>query len=553
MFQWIKKHKFSVVTYLLLLVLATGSMTILNLRISELFQAAQTKDYVLLLKLFLILFVWFLLTRLVDYWSDALSCYIINKIRGDIKNGLFEKYIGQSLEDYMVKDAGQYVADFTNDITMIEAKSLISYRELAKSLLTIIFGNIAIFSISPTFNVIIIVGIALCLATPYILMRYTTKPMNGFIISFEVFVQRLKDYFNSFFAIKNFAAEKTFTKKFNEKNRQIEEAKLNAEITIDFVNSLIGRLAWIIELSVISVGVIQAVQGKIEVSVLFSAYLLCNEICMPLQSITGHINNIKSVSTVINKGKSHQSKQQVAYESFVNEEDITVRFEHFSLTKDENKILKDINLTFEPQKKYLVIGSNGSGKSTLVKALKNIYQEFEGAIYINDREIRTIPPEAFNRIAIYSNETVPLFSDTVRNNITLYRDVNDIQLENVVQQSRFKNPLDYEIVDKGRNISSGEKRKLELSRALLSNASCFVFDEVVSTLDIETAYEIEKLILSLDKTVIMVSNAFSGQLLSKYDEIILIKDGIILAHGTHEKLLNCSELYREIYHIRCEL
>ena len=230
-----------------------------------------------------------------------------------------------------------------------------------------------------------------------------------------------------------------------------------------------------------------------------------------------------------------------------------MRFEHFSLTKGENKILKDINLTFEPQKKYLVIGSNGSGKSTLVKALKNIYHDFEGALYINDREIRTIPPETFNRIAIYSNETVPLFSDTVRNNITLYRDVNDIQLENVVQQSRFMNPLDYEIVDKGRNISSGEKRKLELSRALLSDASCFIFDEVVSTLDIETAYEIEKLILSLNKMVIMVSNAFSGQLLSKYDEIILIKDGIILAHGTHEELLNSSELYREIYHIRCEL
>ena len=76
---------------------------------------------------------------------------------------------------------------------------------------------------------------------------------------------------------------------------------------------------------------------------------------------------------------------------------------------------------------------------------------------------------------------------------------------------------------------------------------------MVSTLDIETAYEIEKLILSLNKMVIMVSNAFSGQLLSKYDEIILIKDGIILAHGTHEELLNSSELYREIYHIRCEL
>jgi ABC-type multidrug transport system fused ATPase/permease subunit len=366
-------------------------------------------------------------------------------------------------------------------------------------------------------------------------------------------VQRLKDYFNSFFAIKNFAAEKTFTQKFNEKNRQIEETKLNAEITIEFVNSLLGRLAWIIELSVLSVGVIQAVQGKIQVSVLFSAYLLCNEICMPLQTITGHINNIKSVSTILDKGNRRKQNKQRRYEPFEVQDEMTVRFEHFSLTKGDNRILKDINLKLEPKKKYLVIGSNGSGKSTLVKALKNIYQDFEGNIYINDRDIRTIPPELFNQIAIYSNETVPLFSDTVRNNITLYRDVEESHLERVVQHSRFKNPLDYEIVDKGRNISSGEKRKLELSRALLSDASCFVFDEVVSTLDIETAYEIEKLILSLNKTVVMVSNAFSGQLLSKYDEIILIKDGTILAHGTHEELLESSELYKEIYHIRCEL
>ena len=553
MFHWIKKRKFSVIGYLVLLVIATGSMTILNLRIATLFQAAQTKDFVLLLRLFLILFIWFLLTRVVDYWADSLSDYIINKIREDIKNALFEKYIGQSVEDYMIKDAGQYVADFTNDITLIEAKSLRSYRELSKSLLAIVFGNIAIFSISPVFDLIILTGIVLCVLTPFVLIKYTTRPMNQFIRSFEVFIQNLKDYFNSFFAIKNFAAEKEFETKFNQKNGEIEKKKLEAEITIDFVNSLIGRLAWIIELAVISVGVIQAVQGKMEISVLFSAYLLCNEICMPLQSITGHVNNIKSVSSIIKKSNNVKLTKKNEPQEHWGHGDVAIRFEHFSLRKGESLILKDISFTFEEKKKYLVIGTNGSGKSTWVKALKNIYQNYDGAVYINDTEIRTIPLEAFSHIAIYSNETVSLFSDSVRNNITLYRDVDAQKMNDALQLSRFNNPLDYQIVDKGRNISSGEKRKLEITRALLSDAACFIFDEVVSTLDIETAYEIEKLILSLDKTVIMVSNAFSGQLLDRYDEIIIIKDGSILVHGTHKELLDNSPLYKELYHIRCEL
>jgi ATP-binding cassette subfamily C protein len=76
-------------------------------------------------------------------------------------------------------------------------------------------------------------------------------------------------------------------------------------------------------------------------------------------------------------------------------------------------------------------------------------------------------------------------------------------------------------------------------------------DEVVSTLDIETAYEIEKLVLDLDTTVIMVSNAFSGKLIEKYDAIILMDNGQIISSGSHKELLEKSKMYRKIYEIRC--
>ena len=79
-----------------------------------------------------------------------------------------------------------------------------------------------------------------------------------------------------------------------------------------------------------------------------------------------------------------------------------------------------------------------------------------------------------------------------------------------------------------------------------------ILDEVVSTLDIETAYEIEKLVLSFrDRTVIMISNAFSGQLLDQYDQIILMGNGGVLAAGTHREMMEKSEAYRNIYQIRC--
>jgi ABC-type multidrug transport system fused ATPase/permease subunit len=106
--------------------------------------------------------------------------------------------------------------------------------------------------------------------------------------------------------------------------------------------------------------------------------------------------------------------------------------------------------------------------------------------------------------------------------------------------------------DGGRFLSSGERRKLELARALIDDPQVMILDEVVSTLDIETAYEIEKLVLSLeDRTVIMISNAFSGQLLDQYDQIVLMNQGSILAQGTHSELIQNSDEYREIYRISC--
>lgn len=553
MLSKIRKHKRLTILYLILLTMSIVSMTVLNMRIAYLFQAAQTKDYVLLMDLFLVLFIWYISTRLVDYLSEIASFYLINKIREDIKNELFRNYIHQSMERYSVRDAGRYVSDFTNDITMVESKALLSYKELIKSILTIIAGNVAIFTIDYRMNIIITIGILICLLIPYIFANYTTAPMNNFIQSFEFFVQQLKDYFSSFFAIKNFAAEDFFYQKFKEKNNSVENTKLNAEITIDFVNNLIGRIAWFIEFAVISVGVIEVINGDIEVSILFSAYLITGEICMPLQSISGYINNIKSVAGVMGKNKHLFLTEEIIKEPFDVPGETTVKFEHYSLTKNSRKILNDICLEFQPRKKYLIIGRNGSGKSTLAKSLKNVYSQYDGNIYIEDRELRSIPNEQFDNIAIYSNETVSLFSDSVRNNITLYREVSEESLNRAMSLSHFGNPLDYMIVDKGVNISSGERRKLELARVLLTDTPILIFDEVISTLDIETAYDIEKLILSLDKTVIMISNAFSGSLLSLYDEIILIDNGNIINHGSHEYMLEHCQEYKNLYHVRCEL
>lgn len=188
----------------------------------------------------------------------------------------------------------------------------------------------------------------------------------------------------------------------------------------------------------------------------------------------------------------------------------------------EKKIIDHFSFNFETEKKYLMIGLNGSGKSTLFRTLRKWFNNFSGSIFINDYDIKDIKNEDLSQYVSYLNENVSLFSDSVRDNITLFRNYSLYSFQTAIDAAQVNLNLDRVINDEGRNISSGEKRRIEIARSLLGTARVLIFDEVVSTLDIETAYEIEKMALDFDdKTVIFISHNFSGKLIHEYDEILV--------------------------------
>ena len=334
----------------------------------------------------------------------------------------------------------------------------------------------------------------------------------------------------------------------------MEHTKYSAEISLVTMNNIIGRMAWLIELLVIMIGLVGVMQGTLVIGSVFSAYILAGQLGRPMQSLANQISMIRSVKGIEKKFKQLCDIQEETVLS--DGADISSSFDiclsHVGLALHGKEILKEINCTFEQGKKYLILGSNGSGKSTLAKLLQLTYRNYTGKITLAGYELQTSEGACLKRRISYSNETVSMLSDTVRNNILLYREISEECVVKAVQQVNLTVPMDRMVGDGGRNLSSGERRKLELARALIEQPEVMILDEIVSTLDIETAYEIEKLVLDLTGcTIIMISNAFSGQLLNRYDEIILMEQGRIIAQGTHKTLMRDSSAYREIYNLRC--
>lgn len=554
-FSYLWKKKWNMLGYILLAVAASVSMATFNIYIAPVFDDAQAGNYDSVIWRLGFMFLWYIATRLLDYYTELTGIHVVNTVRQNIKQDLFSAVMNKQLPAFADRDTGEYIAEFTNDITVIENKFLIPCKEMVSYLITIVTACAAIFTIDVRMTLVLAVGVVFCLSIPLIMTRYTTSRMSRFLHRFDHFVQFLKDSFSAFFTFKNYAVEDKIVDNFGEENTQVEKDKYRAEFSLVVMNNLVGRFAWTIEILIVVIGLVGVINGSLTIGSVFSAYLLAGSLGMPLQSLGNRISMIRSVGAIEQKFKALSELDEVVTpaEDFSTEGiKIDIKLDQVSLSIKGNPILHNINITFEHGKKYLVLGSNGSGKSTMAKLLKNTYSGYEGSILLDTYDLATPEGAALSRLVSYSNETVSLLSDTVRNNILLYRDVSDDRLETAVRLAGLRVPMNRKAGDGGRFMSSGERRKLELARALIDDPQVMILDEVVSTLDIETAYEIEKLVLSLeDRMVIMISNAFSGQLLDQYDQIVLMNQGSILAQGTHSELIQNSDEYREIYRIRC--
>ncbi len=175
----------------------------------------------------------------------------------------------------------------------------------------------------------------------------------------------------------------------------------------------------------------------------------------------------------------------------------------------------------------------------------------KGEIFVNGTPITQMSNNEIVASVSYSNENVSTFTGTVIENIALFREFNQCNVGNVINAAHMELDVHKAIDDASNNISSGERRRIEIARSLMNPYSVLIFDEVTSTLDIETAFEIERMVLGYsDKTVIFISHNFSGKLVREYDDILIIDKGCLVAHGKYDDLINQNKYFRNICEVK---
>lgn len=360
--------------------------------------------------------------------------------------------------------------------------------------------------------------------------------------------------------VKAFAREKFEIGKFLSHNKRYYE--LNMEQSKVFVRyypcfTVVTR---VLPLLTILVGGKLVIEGGMTLGQLTAFVEYSGSIVWPMEML-GWLTNSFSAAVASNK------KIKKLYEEKPTVTEVTdpvklekvhgkVCFDHVSFHKaDQHEILHDISFTVEAGKTLGIMGATGAGKTSIVQLLQRMYDATDGAIYLDDVDIRKLSLEQLRTSVSYVMQDVFLFSDTIQENIKLgkkaYIDLKTVRHASTQAQAsefieRMEDRYDTVIGERGVGLSGGQKQRISIARALAKKDPILVMDDSTSALDMETEHLIQQTLNMLENTTkIIIAHRISA--VRNADEIIVLADGAIAERGTHETLLAKRGLYYETY------
>lgn len=221
--------------------------------------------------------------------------------------------------------------------------------------------------------------------------------------------------------------------------------------------------------------------------------------------------------------------------------------------EEGSPVLSGFSLHASPGQRIAIVGRSGAGKSTAIRLLQGLEMPDAGTVAYDGIPVEAIDPMVYTVSIGAAGQNIMIFSGSVRQNIALWdKGVTDADIYRAAGNAglhtyiaSLSGAYDYQLAENGRNLSGGQRQKLEIARALLYRPSVVLLDEATTSMDALSIAHVEDALLRSGCTCIVASHVSS--LLVDFDEIILLDKGRIEARGTHQQLMAESALYRQLY------
>lgn len=362
----------------------------------------------------------------------------------------------------------------------------------------------------------------------------------------EIYTSAINDSLGGFSVIKSFKAETQMIRLFKQNVQELAKAqcaKQKMRIIVQMFANVAGITA---QLGVFICGAYLSLSGEgITAGTTIVFVQLMNYVINPIATIPTCIAErkaakilVQKIATALNENVSEEKNcQRVELHDGITVKNLSFAYE------EGKQVLHDVNCNFQPGKKYAVVGASGSGKSTLLNLLMAAYPNYDGEICYDQTEQKEIASDNLYEIESIVQQNVFVFNATIKENVTMFGNFPQEEIDQAIRLSGLSTLIaekgeNYLCGENGSGLSGGEKQRISIARSLLKKSQVLLVDEATSALDKETAFQVSNSILGLDGvTSIVVTHSLDEALLTKYDEIIALKNGFVVESGTFRQLI----------------